>query len=257
MKHFISFSFFIFLGFSLALFGQDREYYQFKIYTLASEAQVAMTDAYLRDAYLPALKRTGINNIGVFKPKTIETDSVKKIYILIPYTSLDQFLATDEAVFMDDLHNAVGASYIQASYDNPPFLRKESILMRAFSHMPTMQPSRLTNARKDRVYELRSYESATEALYQSKVHMFNEGGEVALFDQLGFNAVFYAEVLSGANMPNLMYMTTFKDQESRDAHWKSFSESPVWDALKVKPEYQHTVSRNDTRFLYPTEYSDY
>ncbi|MBK9491957.1 MAG: NIPSNAP family protein [Haliscomenobacter sp.] len=45
---------------------------------------------------------------------------------------------------------------------------------------------------------------------------------------MGFNAVFYAEVLSGRRMPNLMYMTSFDNIESRDAHWKSFGADPFW-----------------------------
>jgi hypothetical protein len=36
------------------------------------------------------------------------------------------------------------------------------------------------------------------------------GGEVPLFVRLGFNAVFYGEVIVGSHMPNLMYMTTFE-----------------------------------------------
>ena len=87
--------------------------------------------------------------------------------------------------------------------------------------------------------------------------MFNAGGEVKLFDDLDFNAVFYAEVISGSQMPNLMYMTTHADQATRDANWKNFVDSEVWSKLKVMPKYQNTVSRNDTKLLYPTEYSDY
>jgi hypothetical protein len=30
--------------------------------------------------------------------------------------------------------------------------------------------------------------------------MFNVGGEIDLFEQLGFNAVFYGEVISGAKL---------------------------------------------------------
>ncbi len=87
--------------------------------------------------------------------------------------------------------------------------------------------------------------------------MFNEGGEITLFDELGFNAVFYGEVLSGSQMPNLMYMTTFANQESRDAHWKLFVDSSTWKTLSAMPEYQNNISHMDIQFLYPTEYSDY
>ena len=87
--------------------------------------------------------------------------------------------------------------------------------------------------------------------------MFNSGGEITLFDKLEFNAIFYGEVISGSKMPNLMYMTTFSDQESRDAHWKSFFESPEWDTLKNMEQYKNNVSKGDIYFLYPTSYSDY
>ena len=87
--------------------------------------------------------------------------------------------------------------------------------------------------------------------------MFNAGGEIKLFERLGFNAVFYGEVISGAKMPNLMYMTTFADQQSRDAHWKSFVDSPEWKGLIAMEKYKNNISHIDITFLYPTDYSDY
>jgi hypothetical protein len=86
--------------------------------------------------------------------------------------------------------------------------------------------------------------------------MFNDGGEVPLFVRLGFNAVFYGEVIAGSHQPNLMYMTTFENKASRDEHWKAFSNDAEWNKLKVNPEYQNNVSKNTSFFLYPTEYSD-
>jgi hypothetical protein len=86
--------------------------------------------------------------------------------------------------------------------------------------------------------------------------MFNQGGEVTLFKRLGFNAVFYAEVLSGSHMPNLMYMTSFDNMASRDEHWKSFGNDPFWKKLVAAPEYQNNVSKADIFFLHPAEYSD-
>lgn len=86
--------------------------------------------------------------------------------------------------------------------------------------------------------------------------MFNDGNEVGIFDRLGFNPVFYGEVIAGKTMPNLMYLTTFSDKASRDAHWKSFTDDAEWGKVKVMPEYQNNVSKNIQYFLYPTEYSD-
>lgn len=235
----------------------ERQYYELKTYTMTTDQQVSMTDQYLREAYLPAMKRLGIANIGVFKPRPNEADSSKKIVVLLPLTSMDQLLTITDQLAEDSIFQAAGADYLNAPHDNPPYERIASVLLRAFTEMPIMQTPKLSGERADRVYELRSYESATEKYYWSKVDMFNAGGEVRLFEKLEFNAVFYGEVISGDKMPNLMYMTTFTDQQSRDAHWKAFGESPEWQALKVMPRYANTVSHSDIYFLYPTEYSDY
>ena len=86
--------------------------------------------------------------------------------------------------------------------------------------------------------------------------MFNEGGEVPLFKRVEFNAIFYAEVINGSHMPNLMYMTSFNNMAERDAHWKLFSADPEWKKLSALPEYQNTVSKNDTVLLNSAEFSE-
>ena len=237
--------------------NQQREYYQLKTYTLANASQEALMDSYLKDAYLPALKRMGIDHVGVFK---IHPDAYKlsnTIFVLIPFSTLDEFQSIEHNLAADKVYNQAGKNYISAPHDQPPYQRLNTVLMTAFEDMPTMHPSEVTGPREERIYELRSYESPTEALFKNKVDMFNAGGEVALFDALGFNAVFYAEVISGDKMPNLMYMTTFTNQESRDAHWKAFGDAPEWKALSSMPKYQNNVSHIDQYFLYPTAYSDY
>ncbi|RYY53438.1 MAG: NIPSNAP family containing protein, partial [Chitinophagaceae bacterium] len=87
------------------------------------------------------------------------------------------------------------------------------------------------------------------------VQMFNEGGEVRLFDRLGFDAAFYGEVISGPVRPNLMYMTRFENKVARDAHWKAFGDDAEWKTISAKPEYQNNVSHIDITFLRPTVYS--
>ncbi len=249
----------LFLMFTLSTWGQanHREYYQIKTYLLDTEEQEQRTDKYLSEALLPALKKLKINNIGVLKPRTIDSLNPRSIKVLIPMKGIEELEKLETQLQKDQVYMASAKDFLDAPYNNPPFSRVESVLIKAFVEMPKMKPSPLNGPRKERVYELRSYESPTVAKHINKVDMFNKGGEVALFDKLGFNAVFYGEVLSGANMPNLMYMTTFENQTSRDAHWKSFSDSPVWNKLKVQPMYQNNVSKNVTRFFYPTDYSDY
>ncbi len=237
--------------------AQHQEFYQLKIYTFDTREQVQITDKYLKEAYLPGLKRLGLMNIGVFKTRPNDADTTKMTYVLIPFKSIEQFLNLDKELARDQTYLAAGDDYINASHDKPAYQRIESVLLKAFKSQAVLQLPPMDSQRSNRIYELRSYESATESQHKNKVDMFNAGGEVRLFDQLEFNAVFYGEVVSGSKMPNLMYMTTFSNQESRDAHWNTFRESPEWKEMKVLPKYQNNVSHADIMFLYPTEYSDY
>jgi len=248
------------LGFLMIPFAhsqtQSRDIYELKIYHIESPEQEKRLDNYLENAYLPALHKAGIAKVGVFKPLlSDEKEAGTKVYVFVPYTDLQQFEELPGKLEKDAQYLTKGKDYIDAPHDNPPYKRIETTLMRAFTGMPNFQEPKLNGPKKDRVYELRSYESATEKQYLNKVKMFNDG-EIEIFDRLGFNAVFYAEVIAGARMPNLVYLTTFEDMESEKAHWKAFSTDPQWDKMKVMEEYQNNMNRNDARLLYPADYSD-
>jgi len=231
-------------------------YYQLKIYHIKTQAQADRVDNYLQNAYLPALHRIGIKNVGVFKPVEADT-SGKRIYVLIPYKTWEQIKKTDQQLATDQQYLTDGKDYIDAAHNEAPYTRMETILLNAFPKMLSPDVPQLTANKVDRVYELRSYESATEKYNVNKVKMFNDGNEVALFKRLGFNAVFYAEVLAGSHMPNLMYMTTFNNKADRDKHWDTFSNDPEWKVLVAKKEFQNNVSKADILFLHPTAYSDF
>ncbi|MCH6198679.1 NIPSNAP family protein [Aquiflexum sp. LQ15W] len=245
----------IFLVLDLSAQSSKRDYYELKIYHIESKNQESQIDNYLQNALLPALHRNGIEKVGVFKPIATQPDAGKKIYVWIPYKSLKQYAGLQSKLDKDAAYLTAGKDYINASHTNPPYKRMETAFLQAFSSTPRFTESNVEGPKKDRIYELRSYEAATERLYRQKVKMFNEG-EIDIFLKLDFNPVFFAETLVGAQMPNLMYMTTFSNIEIRDAKWKAFGTDPDWDRMKVMEEYQNTVSKNDTRLLYPTDYSD-
>jgi hypothetical protein len=123
--------------------------------------------------------------------------------------------------------------------------------------MPVFRVPKYTTAPSERIYELRSYESATEAKATKKIEMFNEGGEIGIFESVGSNAVFYGQVLLGSNKPRLMYMTTYADMKSHDEHWKAFVASEGWKKLSAMEEYKNTVTKALPYLLHPTSYSDF
>lgn len=233
-----------------------KEYYELRVYHFTTAQQVASLDAFFKDALLPALHKNGIKTVGVFKAVANDTAADKKIYVLIPHKSIEHFVQTNQKINSDAAFNTAASNYLNTPYDKPFFTRYETILLHAFDEMPSLSVPQLKTNKAERIYELRSYEGPTEKLYQNKVQMFNKGGEVTLFKKLGFNAVFYAEVLAGSHMPNLMYMTTFDNKAAREEHWKTFGSDPTWKTLSSLPEYQHNVSKADIMFLTPTDYSD-
>jgi len=236
--------------------SQNRDFYELRIYHIESPEQEKRLDNYLEKAYLPALHKAGIPKVGVFKPLlSDDKEAGKKVYVFVPYTSMEQFVDLPATLEKNTKYLKAGKDYIDAAHDNPAYRRIETSLLRAFTGMPHFQEPKLKGPKKNRVYELRSYESATEKQYLNKVKMFNDG-EIEIFDRLGFNAVFYGEVIAGANMPNLVYLTTFEDLDSEKSHWKAFGTDPQWEKMKVMDEFQNNMNRNDTRLLYPADYSD-
>ena len=243
-------------GWSALANAPSRNYFQLKIYHYKNQAQETLIDQYLQQAYVPALHRAGVKNVGVFKPVT-QQDTDRRIYVFTPFTSLDKLAGIENLLQADAKYQADGKDYIDANFKSAPYTRIESIVLQAFPGMPTTAVPDLTAPKSERVYELRSYESATEKYNVNKVKMFNVGDEIGLFKRLGFNAVFYSEVIAGPRMPNLMYMTTFNNKADRDKHWEAFNNDAQWKSLTAKEEFKNNVSHADIIFLHPADYSDF
>ena len=235
----------------------SNDVYEITVYHYKDPQQEITLDTYLQTAYLPALHRKQIKNIGVFKPIANDTATDKIIYVIIPFKSLNDMQTLPAALGKDAIYTEAGKSYLTASYQNPPYTRMEKILLTAFELAPSMNLPKLSGDKKEHIYELRSYESPTESYYHNKVKMFNAGGEIGIFSRLNFNAVFYGNVIAGCRMPNLMYMTSFENMAERDAHWTSFTDDPATKKLFAMDEYKNNVSKADIILMHAASYSDY
>ncbi len=235
-----------------------KDIYEIRIYSLKNDSQVLATDNYLKNALIPALHKAGILKVGAFKPLGSDTAAIKKIYLYIPYTSLGEWASVKTALSNDAAFIAAGKSYAFSPLTALPFLRVESILLEAFDGAPGFTPPALGGDPLAWIYELRSYESPTLHLAERKKEMISHGGEIPLFDRLGFHGVFYAEVLVGSHMPNLMYMTVYSDTAARTAHWKAFGTSPEWIKMTTDPQWENkgSVSHIDSVLMMRTGYSD-
>lgn len=240
---------------SLAAQTSPREYYQLIIYHYTKAEQEKTIDQYLEAAFLPALQKRGMKTVGVFKPIANDTATDKQIYVWIPVKDPSVANHLPAALLKDKVYLEAGKPYLQSPHNNPAYQRMETYLAYAFELAPVHQRPRLSSDKTERIYEFRSYESPSEVYYRNKVKMFNQGGEIALFKRLGFNAVFYAEVITGSHMPNLIYMTSFENREEREKHWKTFVDDPEWKKLVADPQYQNNVSHADIILLKATPYS--
>lgn len=232
-------------------------FYELKIYRLKDPAKNAVFDRYLKDAYIPAMHRAGIPSVGVFKPVEADTAYGKMVYVFVPYKTMDQFGQVLTALENDPVYKEAGREFLDAPYSDPPFTRYESILMKAFAFMPEYKLPSFSTPRSERIYELRTYGSWTEELATKKIHMFNEGGEMEIFEKIGSNAVFYGQVIVGSERPRLLYMTTYENMQSQKEHWAAFSKHPDWLSLREKKEYANTVIKAIPYLLHPTDYSDF
>ncbi|MBV9085308.1 MAG: NIPSNAP family protein [Acidobacteriaceae bacterium] len=231
-----------------------REYYQLRKYHLESGPQLKLTNAYLEHALIPALNRLGISPVGVFNldlgPET------PMIYVLLPSTSLESLVAVDLHLAHDEEFLKGAAAFWAAPAKDPAFVRVESSLMIAFEGRPKLTVPPVSSQKGKRVFQLRTYESPSNADHLRKVEMFHDG-EFDIFQRAGFWQVFYGDTLIGPRLPNLTYMLSFPSVAEMDSKWDAFRSDPQWKKLSASPKYSYeSIVTNITNLiLSPASYS--
>ena len=233
----------------------SRQYLELRKYGFSSRGHAERFNDFLENAAIPALNRHGVNPVGVFNVKYGENIPHKAIYILLPFNSLEQWSTMKLQLAADQQFNAAGADVLNAVIDNPAYLRTECNLMHAFKDIPQVVVPPQKKEGKNRIFEMRTYESHSVKAALQKIHMFNEGGEIEVFRQTGLNPVFFGETLAGSQMPNLTYLLCHDNLEERDKNWQKFGSHPDWLRLKEMERYKDTVSNISDIILTPTSYS--
>ncbi|WP_183576283.1 NIPSNAP family protein [Mucilaginibacter sp. X5P1] len=228
----------------------DQQLYELRVYTLKNDTQQKLVEDYLQNAAIPALNRLGSKTIGVFTE--LKPDGQSRIFVLIPYNTIDDFFKMQDKLMTDSTYLQQASAYLNAPLNAPAYDRIESSLLQAFKDMPKLE----TPGQQKRIFELRRYESPTEASGKKKIEMFNEAGEIGIFKRLGFKPVFYSETLIGTFRPNLIYMITFDDMDAHGRLWKAFGNDPDWKRISTSAEYPNEiVSHITSTMLAPASYS--
>ena len=230
-----------------------REFYELRVYEMFSGNRRAVLNEYLAKAYIPAMNRLGSNPIGVFG--VVSGPINTQLYVLTPFASLQAFLDAPARLGADTDYQQAAAAYLATTISEPAYARYESTLLHAFENLPRLRVPAETATKAPRIFELRMYESHGETAALKKIEMFNEGGEIGIFDRVGLRGVFFGQTLIGQRQPNLVYMTVHQDMVAREKTWEDFRNSPDWKKLSADPAYANTVSATTVTFLRPTAYS--
>jgi hypothetical protein len=242
-------------GAPAAVLAQEpvREFYELRTYEMQTGNRKAVLHDYLEKACVPAWNRLGIKPVGVFT--VLSGANALSLYVLIPHPDLPSVVSAPGRLAGDVEYQKAAAPYLSASIDNPAFVRFETSLLLAFPLVPRVRVPAETAGSKPRIFELRMYESHSEAAAIRKIDMFNQGGEIGIFDRVGLRSVFFGQTLVGQRQPNLVYMTVHADMGAREKTWDDFRNSPDWKKLSADPVYANTVSATTVTFLRPTAYS--
>jgi len=229
--------------------ASPRQFFEWRQYHLRTGANRNLVGNFFKNVGIAALNRMGVNPVGVFTP--VYGPSKPTLHVLLVHNSLVSVLNSSAQLLADPEVREKGAAFLNASLAEPAYVRFESSLLLAFSQMPRLE----VPASKERIFELRIYESHSAKAGKKKVEMFNEGGEIAIFKKTGLNPVLFGETIIGPNMPNLHYMLAFKDMAERDQRWQTFRDDPDWKKLSADPAYKDTVSNITDLILRPADYS--
>lgn len=221
-------------------------------YRLRNGSLAARFSAYAQDALVPALGRAGIVPVGAWNV-ALGPDS-PTVHMLLPHPDAASVVTLDSRLTADEEYRKAAASSLALPPAAPPFESCGSSLLAAFASLPGVEKLTGDAAGPDRVFELRTYRSATEAAGRRKIEMF-EAEEIDLFRRVGLNPIFFGRDLVGDGLPCLTYMVGFKDGAAREKAWAAFREHPEWARMRDDPRYAETVSRIDSTLLRPTEYS--
>ena len=227
---------------------------ELRTYRFASPQKLEAYERFLSDAAIPAFGRAGVGPTGAFKLLATDNPDLKlaadgtDLYVLLPHNSIESFVALDRILAADEAFQRAGRAVLSAEKSDPAYARCESSLMLGFEHCPRVQ---VPTKSPSRIAQLRIYESHNEERARRKIHMFNEGGEIAIFRRVGMNPVFFGQTLAGSKMPNLTYMLAFDDEAALAKAWNAFRSDAEWNRLKNDESYKDTVTTITNLLLRP------
>lgn len=222
------------------------ELYELRQYHLRVTMRQAFGE-YVRDAAVPALNRAGIEPVGVFS--VAFGPESPSMWVLLRHRDAQSVATLGDRLLADEEFQKQGRELHQRGSSDPAYVRMDSQLMKPFSGMPRLEKPSGRVAADGRVFELRTYESHSEAAHRKKVEMFDRG-EIDIFRKTGLTPVFFGSNLIGSRLPSLTYLLVFENMAAREANWETFVNDPDWKKLRSTPGYEDAnIVSNITSFI--------
>ena len=237
---------FVFILCANAAENDGRQYYELRVYTTKSEKQQKQVSDYWQNAAVAAYNRMGIKPIGVFTE--VEDSPTNKVYVLIPYNSLDAFAQVASKLAADSTYQKASEEFMSIPKNDPAYVRFDSSLLLAMEGMKQLEVPPSSAEKKPWIFELRTYLSHNEAKGINKVDMFN-AGEIPVMKEVGLSPVFFAQAIVGTQLPSLTYMVSGENKDEHKKHWGGFGPNPVWQKLSKDPQFKDNVSSIISTFL--------
>ncbi len=230
------------------------DYYELRRYQLRNGPQGKRLDEFLEQRAIPAWNLYGIQPVGVFLGAIGDTNPV--VYTLLRHASLESVVAVRDWLAADNEFQRAGAQFLDVPATDPSFMRVDSTLLVAFDGMVELEVPPGAGTAVPRVFELRRYESHSDAALRRKIEMFNSR-EIAIFRRTGLRPVFFGEALVGSRLPHLTYLLAFEDLAARERSWDTFRADPEWRQLWSTPGLTdgEIVSNVTSVILRPAPYS--
>jgi hypothetical protein len=193
--------------------------------------------------------KLGFDKVGVFY---VDTDLMSgdrsydakffdsAVFVVQESVSLEPFL---------DLQRRTADGYSRFNLsDDLQFVDEEMTLLHSLASQPRIT---VPYTNKDRLLQLRTYNSPNYERNFAKARMFDQG-ELDLFRRCGMAPVFMGTAVFGTWIPNITYMLSFENDEARRDGWDMFVRHPEWRQMSQDPQYSRTATRIRNLFLRPS-----
>ena len=237
---------------TMAQHQRSAEYIEVRKYTVKDAGKRAQLVNILDEALIPALNRQGLKPVGVLVPEAKaekELQFALNVFVIVPHKTTETFVNVNAKLVADMEYRKVADPIFNTTSKNPVYTDCETFLLQGFPTMPGLETPKLG---AERVYQLRLYRSFNIERNAAKIKMFDEGGELPLFRELGLNPIFFGNIVAGTRMPALIYLLGFTSPATKDEAWKTFVAHPKWQVIKNQPEYADTATEIDNIMLFPS-----